>query len=68
MILLISCTDFNNVCETKYRDLQVLVLSNEAIANGLKEALDQGIEKQVSKLTKDDGFYKKMFESKFLMP
>ncbi|WP_405381155.1 DUF4197 domain-containing protein [Maribacter sp. LLG6340-A2] len=34
------------------------VLSNEVIANGLKEALDQGIEKQVSKLTAQDGFYK----------
>jgi hypothetical protein len=34
------------------------VLSNEVIANGLKEALDQGIEKQVSKLTQSDGFYK----------
>lgn len=33
-------------------------LSNEVIANGLKEALDQGIEKQVSKLTQTDGFYK----------
>ncbi|MFC3971856.1 Protein of unknown function [Maribacter sedimenticola] len=34
------------------------VLSNEVIANGLKEALDQGIEQQVSKLTAQDGFYK----------
>lgn len=33
-------------------------LSNETIANGLKEALDMGIEKQVTKLTKTDGFYK----------
>lgn len=33
-------------------------LSNEFIANGLKEALDQGIEKQVSKLTQTDGFFK----------
>ncbi|EAZ95947.1 hypothetical protein FBBAL38_00970 [Flavobacteria bacterium BAL38] len=28
------------------------------ISNGLKEALDKGIEKQVSKLTATDGFYK----------
>lgn len=33
-------------------------LSQTQIANGLKEALDNGIEKQVSKLTKTDGFYR----------
>lgn len=33
-------------------------VSNVEIANGLKEALDRGIDKQVSKLTKTDGFYK----------
>lgn len=34
------------------------VLSNTDIAAGLREALDKGIEKQVSKLTLKDGFYK----------
>lgn len=34
------------------------ILSNVDIANGLKEALDNGIDKQVSKLTQTDGFYK----------
>tara|TARA_R110002049_G_scaffold292708_7_gene477344 strand:- start:8791 stop:9453 length:663 start_codon:yes stop_codon:yes gene_type:complete len=34
------------------------VLSNEQIANGLTEALNQGIQKQVSKLTLENGFYK----------
>ena len=34
------------------------ILSNADIANGLKEALNNGIDKQVSKLTKTDGFYK----------
>ena len=34
------------------------ILSNADIANGLKEALKNGIDKQVSKLTKTDGFYK----------
>jgi hypothetical protein len=34
------------------------ILSNADIANGLKEALNQGIDKQVSKLTQTDGFYK----------
>ena len=33
-------------------------LSQIDIANGLKEALDNGIEKQVSKLTATDGFFK----------
>ncbi len=33
-------------------------LSNTDIAAGLREALDQGIEKQVSKLTQENGFYK----------
>jgi hypothetical protein len=34
------------------------VLSNADIAAGLRQALDFGIEKQVSKLTQTDGFYK----------
>ena len=34
------------------------VLTNADIAAGLKEALDKGIDKQVSKLTATDGFYK----------
>lgn len=33
-------------------------ISNLEIAQGLREALNFGIEKQVSKLTKSDGFYK----------
>ncbi|MCM4168697.1 hypothetical protein KCTC52924_02389 [Arenibacter antarcticus] len=33
-------------------------LSNSEIAYGLREALDMGIQKQVSKLTQTDGFYK----------
>ena len=34
------------------------VLSNADIASGLRQALDLGIDKQVSKLTQEDGFYK----------
>lgn len=34
------------------------ILSNADIAAGLKEALDKGIDTQVTKLTKTDGFYK----------
>lgn len=33
-------------------------LGNDEIANGLKQALDFGIEKQVSKLSSEDGFFK----------
>jgi hypothetical protein len=34
------------------------VLSNADISTGLRQALDMGIEKQVSKLTQTDGYYK----------
>ncbi|MEO8774426.1 MAG: DUF4197 domain-containing protein [Gelidibacter sp.] len=34
------------------------VLNNTDIASGLRQALDLGIEKQVAKLTKTDGFYR----------
>jgi hypothetical protein len=34
------------------------VLSQEQIGNGLREALDNGIKNQVSKLTSKDGFYR----------
>ncbi len=37
---------------------QGTILSNADIAAGLKEALDKGIDQQVSKLTATDGFYK----------
>lgn len=43
------------------------VLSNADIAAGLKEALDKGIEKQVSKLTQTDGFYRNQLV-KILLP
>ena len=33
-------------------------IGNDEIASGLRQALDFGIEKQVSKLTQTDGFYK----------
>lgn len=33
-------------------------ISNAEIAMGLQQALDQGIEKQVTKLTREDGFFK----------
>lgn len=42
-------------------------LSQAEIANGLKEALDKGIDNQVSKLTKTNGFYKNQLV-KILLP
>lgn len=42
-------------------------LSNADIAAGLREALDKGIDKQVTKLTKTDGFYKNQLV-KILLP
>ena len=43
------------------------ILSNADIAAGLKEALDKGIDTQVSKLTQTDGFYKNQLV-KILLP
>lgn len=42
-------------------------LDQNTIANGLKQALDQGIDKQVSKLTRTDGFYRNQMV-KILLP
>jgi hypothetical protein len=42
-------------------------ISNYEIANGLKEALELGIDKQVSKLTQTDGFFKNALV-KILLP
>jgi len=43
------------------------ILSNADIANGLKEALNNGIDKQVSKLTQTDGFFRNELV-KIMMP
>jgi len=45
----VSCAELQNIAGA---------LSNQEIAGGLRQALDFGIEKQVSKLTKKDGFYR----------
>lgn len=66
MFLIISCNELQQVVNQLPGSTST-GLSNEAIANGLKEALDLGIEKQVSKLTKTDGFYKNDLV-KILMP
>ena len=46
---------------------QTIGLSNADIAAGLREALDNGIDKQVTKLTATDGFYKNQLV-KILLP
>lgn len=43
------------------------ILSNADIAAGLREALDNGIDKQVTKLTQTDGFYRNQMV-KILLP
>ncbi|TDU42704.1 uncharacterized protein DUF4197 [Gelidibacter sediminis] len=50
-----SCAELQSVVDSLP---QGGVMSNTDIANGLRQALDFGIEKQVTKLTQTDGFYK----------
>jgi len=57
VLFIVSCAELQQVVNQLPTSTEG-VLSNETIANGLKEALDQGIEKQVSKLTATDGFYR----------
>lgn len=50
-----SCAELQSVVDSLP---QGGVMSNTDIASGLRQALDFGIEKQVTKLTQTDGFYK----------
>lgn len=52
---LISCTELQGVLDSLPTDTGI---SDQMIGNGLKQALDFGIDKQVKKLTSKDGFYK----------
>lgn len=54
--LLHSCAELQGVVDSLPQSGGIL--SNADIAAGLRQALDMGIEKQVTKLTKTDGFYK----------
>ena len=56
IIVSTSCAELQQV--VKSLPQQGGVLSNADIAAGLRQALDFGIDKQVSKLTLQDGFYK----------
>jgi hypothetical protein len=52
---------------SKLANPSVAGLSEGEVANGLKEALSNGVEKGVAQLSKQDGFYKDL-EIKILMP
>ncbi|HXJ99765.1 MAG TPA: DUF4197 domain-containing protein [Gelidibacter sp.] len=51
-----SCAELQGIVDTLPQGGSIL--SNADMAAGLRQALDFGIEKQVAKLTKTDGFYK----------
>ncbi|HIB38614.1 DUF4197 domain-containing protein [Mesonia sp.] len=53
---LTSCAELQTIAENLPQ--QTYGLSQTEIANGLKQALDKGIDDQVTKLTQTDGFYK----------
>lgn len=59
----LSCAELQNVVNT----LPQVVQNSNYIASGLRQALDFGIEKQVTKLTQQDGFYKNQLV-KILLP
>ena len=52
---LFSCAELQNVVNSLPSGTGI---DNATIGNGLKQALDFGIDKQVTKLTQKDGFYK----------
>jgi len=54
-ITLISCTELLHVLDAVSKT-QSVGITDLDIANGLKEALNKGVEKEVSKLTQNDGF------------
>ncbi len=56
LALFVSCNELQQV--VNQLPTGTTGLGNEEIGNGLREALEKGISKQVSRLTKTDGFYK----------
>ncbi len=61
VVVITSCSELQQVVDnlpqqTTGNSITNGILSNTDIASGLREALDLGIEKQVSKLTQKDGF------------
>ncbi|HAV55401.1 DUF4197 domain-containing protein [Aequorivita vladivostokensis] len=55
--LFISCAELQQVVNTLPTETG-MGMDPSTIASGLRQALDMGIEKQVTKLTQKDGFYK----------
>lgn len=55
ILLFFSCNELQQVVNQLPSGT---ALGNDEIASGLREALDKGVDKQVSKLTQADGFYK----------
>ena len=54
---LTACAELQGVINN-LPQVDVGVLSNTDIGSGLRQALDLGINKQVSKLTQKDGFFR----------
>lgn len=66
LFILISCTELQQVVNTLPNQTGIGT-DPTMIANGLRQALDFGIDKQVTKLTQTDGFYKNQLV-KILLP
>jgi len=65
VIFFSGCAELNEVVKqlpdgtfNNLPNISTAQLSNDQIAAGLREALDQGIDRQVTKLTQKDGFFK----------
>lgn len=58
LLILLSFITFSSCAELQQIvDTMPTTMDSETIARGLREALDQGIDKQVKKLTQEGGFY-----------
>ena len=55
---LVSCAELQGVIDGLPGESGLPGIDNQMIGSGLKQALDFGIDKQVTKLTSTDGFYK----------
>lgn len=64
-LLFFSCAELQEIASEMSKNGGGL--SQTEIANGLKQALDKGIEKQVTQLAKEDGFYRNEL-TKILLP
>lgn len=62
-----GCAELQQVVNSLPQNTGGFGVSNIDIANGLRQALDNGIDKQVSKLTLKDGFYRNQLV-KILLP